>query len=343
MSIVKVCRIGRRRLLAAFVLAVFCALATPAAAIADTLRPDPKTLDQAVQDVRELEKAGVSRAQIAAWLTGVLDRRVVNVNSFERMSIGGNWLSIFGESSADKAFGEWRDRNDFDYRNTAEWTWEHGLGQCSEQASTAYYILRQAGVSGNVRILTAPGHEIAVWGMADGANPNDPTTWGDEAWVVDGWLGKTLSPAEAQDNPYIKGAGSGEERTIIDSTNSFDPDSAAWTTTGSNGQTSGEAIECFVATVAYGTPVAEEINVLRAFREAVLRPHAGGRAFIGWYERNGPGLARWVARHDVVRAAVRDGFLRPLDTALRLSRPLWDAGDEKAATRSSPHRAGGRP
>lgn len=329
--------------LAALAVAALCALAVPTSALAESLPEDPTALDGAIQAVRDMEQAGVPRAQIASWLTGVLDRRVVNVNSFERMSIPGNWLSVFGESSADKAFGEWRDRNDFNYRNTAEWTWEHGLGQCSEHANTAYYILKQAGVAGNVRILTAPGHEIAVWGMADGADPNNPTTWGDQAWVVDGWLGEALSPAEALQNPYLKGAGSGEERTIIDSTNSFDPESAAWTVAGSGGQTAGDEIECFVATVAYGTPVAVEIDVLRSFREAVLRPQAGGRAFIGWYERNGPGLARWVARHDVVRAVIRDGFLRPLDTVLRLSRPLWDSGGEAATPRPPADEEGNRP
>ncbi len=310
---------------------------------ADLPATDPDTLDEAVRVVRTLDQAGTPRDEIAAWLTGVLDRRMVNVNSFERMSIPGNWLSVFGESAADKAFGEWRDRNDFDYRHTAEWAWENRLSQCSEQANTAYYILKHAGVAGNVRILTAPGHEIAVWGMADGADPNDPTTWGGDAWVVDGWLGKALSAAEAQENPYLKGGTSGNERVIIESTNSFDPEAPPWKVSGSGGETAGEEIDCFVATIAYGTPVAQEIAVLRTFRERVLRPRPAGRAFIGWYERNGPGLARWVARHDTVRSALREGFLRPLDALLRVGRPLWDRPAEEPAPGSLGPPVGGRP
>ena len=65
---------------------------------------------------------------------------------------------------------------------------------------------------------------------------------------------------------------------------------------------------CFVATVAFGAD-APELDVLRAFRDQRLRHSAAGRAFIEWYYREGPALAKWVSQHAlrsrVTRVALR--------------------------------------
>lgn len=267
------------------------------------------------------------RGTIAHWVSQLLDERVVNINSPERMTIPANWLTAFGKSDEDKRFDEWRSRSDFDYRNTAEWTWENGLGQCSEHANTAYYILREAGVQGNVRIFTAPGHEFTAWGMPAGADPNDPSTWGDNAWVVDGWLGNAFTPGEVQDSPYFKNGAGGDPRPIVESTTSFDPEAGAWEVTASGSSSDGaEEIDCFVATAAYGTPMAREIGVLRDFRDEFLRHRAAGRLFIAGYETVGPHLANAIRGHDTARAAVRAGLLRPVDVLLRVTRTWWGGG-----------------
>ena len=64
---------------------------------------------------------------------------------------------------------------------------------------------------------------------------------------------------------------------------------------------------CFVATVAFGEG-AEELDVLRAFRDEVLARSRPGRAFIGWYYRSGPALAQRVARRPTALRAVRAGL-----------------------------------
>ncbi len=61
---------------------------------------------------------------------------------------------------------------------------------------------------------------------------------------------------------------------------------------------------CFVATVAFGEG-AEELEVLRAFRDETLSRSAAGRAFTGWYYREGPRLAGLVARHAALTTATR--------------------------------------
>lgn len=62
---------------------------------------------------------------------------------------------------------------------------------------------------------------------------------------------------------------------------------------------------CFVATAAYGTPMAQEVNALRRFRDRHLRTHALGRAFVRVYETLGPPLADAIRDREPLRAAAR--------------------------------------
>lgn len=62
---------------------------------------------------------------------------------------------------------------------------------------------------------------------------------------------------------------------------------------------------CFIATAAYGSPMAAEVETLRRFRDGVLLTRAGGRACIHAYYRLSPPVARWVARSPALRGGVR--------------------------------------
>ena len=74
------------------------------------------------------------------------------------------------------------------------------------------------------------------------------------------------------------------------------------------GASGGNSSTCFVATAAFGTPMAREVSVLREFRDDVLLPHAGGRAAVAAYYRIGPAFARVIAHSDTLRALVRAGL-----------------------------------
>lgn len=68
---------------------------------------------------------------------------------------------------------------------------------------------------------------------------------------------------------------------------------------------------CFVATAAYGSPMAGEIGSLRRLRDRHLRTNAPGRALVALYEEVGPHLADQIRDDEVLRAGVRTA-LAPL-------------------------------
>jgi uncharacterized repeat protein (TIGR01451 family)/CSLREA domain-containing protein len=68
---------------------------------------------------------------------------------------------------------------------------------------------------------------------------------------------------------------------------------------------------CFIATAAYGSPLAPQLQQLRAFRDRFLTPYPLGNWFVELYYRYSPPLADALRRHNDLRAVVRMG-LQPL-------------------------------
>jgi hypothetical protein len=81
--------------------------------------------------------------------------------------------------------------------------------------------------------------------------------------------------------------------------------------------------ECFIATAVYGTDTAEEIDILREFRDVVLLPSGLGAEFVSLYYEVSPPIAEVISRHDFLRTAVRVGFLEPVVAILNWSYALW--------------------
>ncbi len=85
---------------------------------------------------------------------------------------------------------------------------------------------------------------------------------------------------------------------------------------GGGGAPPADGVYCFIATAAYGSPLAAEVQALREFRERYLRSNAAGRAFVRAYEALSPPLARFIRERPALRAAVR-GALWPVVAAAR--------------------------
>ena len=62
---------------------------------------------------------------------------------------------------------------------------------------------------------------------------------------------------------------------------------------------------CFIATAAYGTPMAADIDTLRTLRDTYLLSNSVGTAFVDTYYRVSPAVANVVAQSPALAAAVR--------------------------------------
>jgi subtilisin family serine protease len=78
---------------------------------------------------------------------------------------------------------------------------------------------------------------------------------------------------------------------------------------GSGGSGGGGGGRCFIATAAYGSPMAPHVQTLREFRERYLLTTRVGKAFISFYYEYSPQIADVITKNATVRSMVRLGLL----------------------------------
>jgi len=78
---------------------------------------------------------------------------------------------------------------------------------------------------------------------------------------------------------------------------------------------------CFIATAAYGSPLAPQVQHLRTFRDRFLMPYSLGQWFVDLYYRYSPPLAETLRQHDDLRAVVRTGLL-PLISVVKFANEI---------------------
>jgi len=78
---------------------------------------------------------------------------------------------------------------------------------------------------------------------------------------------------------------------------------------------------CFIATAAYGTPFAKEIDVLRKWRDTTLMNNFIGKTFVKFYYTISPSIANVISKSEILKKTIRT-ILNPFVKHLkRISNP----------------------
>ena len=80
---------------------------------------------------------------------------------------------------------------------------------------------------------------------------------------------------------------------------------------------------CFIATAAYGTEAAEEIDVLRAFRDEVLLESTVGSQLVEWYYQTSPPVADFISENSLLRTVVRELVIDPMVSVATFTQGIW--------------------
>ena len=81
--------------------------------------------------------------------------------------------------------------------------------------------------------------------------------------------------------------------------------------------------QCFVVTAVYGSPLAQEVNTMRIFRDEFLLRYQAGRLFVSTYYRVSPTAAQFISNRRPLRNFLRTVLLAPTVSMVKMTRTRW--------------------
>ena len=145
------------------------------------------------------------------------------------------------------------------------------------------------------------------------------TTWSYTSWVpksASGSHAASLSGLSSVTTYNFKGQLKYDDTVIEGSTRQF-------TTKTPSPQPLPIPSVCFIATAAYGTPTAEEIDVLREFRDVVLLESTVGSQFVALYYQLSPPVADFIASNELLKTLVRELLVDPIVWVVEATGDMW--------------------
>ncbi len=163
---------------------------------------------------------------------------------------------------------------------------------------------------GSVQVAISGTNAVAVWAQEDAVNRiyarhsfNGGEDWEDPELIEDNTGANAHSPQLAVSGNDVVSVWNQENGGYYAVYANY----AAFSSGGfiGPGGSGGGGGGCFIATAAFGTPLAKQVQVLRQFRDRYLLTNAPGRKFVAWYYRNGPVAAKFIQNRPLARAAAQ--------------------------------------
>jgi len=77
------------------------------------------------------------------------------------------------------------------------------------------------------------------------------------------------------------------------------------------------------ATAVYGTPTAEELDILGGFRDEVLLQNSLGSGLVALYYEVSPPLADFISEHEAIRMLAKEILVDPAVWVVKATEAFW--------------------
>jgi hypothetical protein len=203
-----------------------------------------------------------------------------------------------------------------DYR-FVEWTGDVGTIADVYAASTIVTMNGDYSITANFEQLSSVQYDLTTF-STEGGSVTEP---GEGVFIFDG--GAVVDLVATPDEGYQFVDWTGDVDTIVD----IEADATTITMNGDYSITANFVAApsggCFIATAAYGTPSAEQIDVLREFRDSVLLESTAGSLFVSLYYQFSPPVANFIAGNELLRTLVRELLIDPIVWVVEATGDMW--------------------
>jgi len=143
----------------------------------------------------------------------------------------------------------------------------------------------------------------------------------DSYWSYTDWASKTADGAHSESLTELNSDTEYEYTAQLKYNNTLEGSTLQFTTAIPSTPPPGAG--CFIATAAYGTPTAHQIDILREFRDVVLLENTTGSQFVALYYRLSPPIADFISANSLLRTLVRELVIDPIVWAVEATESKW--------------------